>query len=380
MIRRSPFSTNDKSKCCFVMMRYRDSKKFGQIEKAVRDTLKKYHVEAGLAKDKAEQPLLWANVCAYMDNAKFGVAIFDNIACYQQGEPRANPNICMELGYMLAKGADCLILRDIANHNDKNSKLFADLDGHIVQNFNSNKPMKFLEDTVSNWIQQRISIRPIYNGFAQMFPKSKIALRIKEQQQEKLEIGHYLIKRWIDREQIPKTLLLDSGTTAAAIAEAIMLKSEKFTETIIYTNNLLVSLMLSSTPNLKCHVLEGVVDEDFACVFTDPPGDALPLEYEAAVISCTGFDKVQGPLANSERNLAFKHEAMKKCKRCYVVFGSEKAITSEGSAVFQKKVLWEAVLKQNVSLVITNRSRELVHIEKALYKALGDKFVVSSTD
>jgi DeoR/GlpR family transcriptional regulator of sugar metabolism len=365
---KSPFRNPDSSKNCFVMMRYRKNRKLEKVETTVIQALDKYGVEARLAKDRQDKPLLWANVCAFMEHANFGIAIFDNVENYQVGEPRANPNICMELGYMLARGADCLILRDTAGRPDVHGKLFTDLDGHIVQDIDTTKPMKDLGAIVSKWVQQRVRIAPIYDGFAQMFPHSKIARRIKEQPAEKLAIARYLVGRWIERDEVPKSLLLDSGTTAAAVAEAIMLNAEAFAKTDIFTNNLLVSLMLSSVPGLRCHVLEGVVDDDYACVFMDPPRDAFPeKQIDTAVVACTGFSIDHGPLANSQQNLQFKRAAMELCSRCFLVFGSEKATATEGQPVFKSRKDWTKTLQEKVAKVITDGKRN-----PGLVAALGE--------
>lgn len=351
----APFKSLDKAKNCFVMMRYRDHPKLGEIENVIREALDKHGVEAKLAKEGTGSSLLWANVCAFMDRAKFGVAIFDNVATYKPGEARANPNICMELGYMLARGADCLILRDVAGYEDANGRLFTDLDGHIVQTIDTSRDTADLAAVVSKWIQQRVRVGPIYDGFAQMFPKSKIADRIKEQPQEKLAIAHDLIKHWIKYDMIPESLLLDSGTTAAAVAEAVMLHAEAFAGTEIYTNNLLVSFMLSSIASLRCHVLGGVVDHTYACVFATPPRDAFPKKrIDVAVVSCTGFSKKRGPMANSPPNREFKQVAMELCRHTYLVFGSDKTNTRGGKPVFDNARVWHDMLKNKVKQVITD--------------------------
>lgn len=353
---KSPYPSEDSSKNCFVMMRYRHGEKFREIEKIIRETFKRHGISAGFAKDKNQNPLLWSNVCTFMDHARFGIAVFDGIDCYKEGEPRANPNVCLELGYMLAKGADCLLLCDTANQSGQQVKLFTDLAGHIVVPFNSEQLGKSFQDKISTWIQQRVQIAPIFDGFAQMFPHSKIARRIKEQPQAKLAIARYIVDRWKNHYGVPKSLLLDSGTTAAAIAEEVMLNADAFTKSAVYTNNLLVSLMLSSKNQLKCHVLSGVVDDTFACVFSKPPERAIPRgKIDTAIISCTGFSPLLGPLANSEKNREFKLAAIRRCKECYLVFGSDKLRARDaGVPVFPSKREWGSVLETKIKRVITD--------------------------
>lgn len=91
----------------FVMMRYRPIQHFSEIETCIRNTLKEFDLIARLAKDGALVHGLWGNLEIYMKYSRFGIAVFEDI-----DERDFNPNIPLELGYMLALGKRCLILKE----------------------------------------------------------------------------------------------------------------------------------------------------------------------------------------------------------------------------------------------------------------------------
>src|SRR5215471_2459145 len=123
----------------FIMMRYRSTEHFEEIESAVRQTLAKFGLMARLAKDSALSDDLWENVEYYMRYCRFGIAVFEEI-----DEREFNPNISLELGYMYALKRRCLLLKD-----RRMPRLPTDTCGKIYRDFDIYKLSESLAEAIS---------------------------------------------------------------------------------------------------------------------------------------------------------------------------------------------------------------------------------------
>jgi hypothetical protein len=115
----------------FVMIRYRDTRPFRDLEGSIREALGACGLRARLAKDRALSEDLWENVRIYMNASRYGLAVFDEIH-----EREFNPNIALELGYMYALGRRCLLLKDKRMPRlptDTLGKIYKDFDPHDVE-------------------------------------------------------------------------------------------------------------------------------------------------------------------------------------------------------------------------------------------------------
>lgn len=91
----------------FIMMRFLDTVQMEAIEKAIRGELAQHGFRGVRADDRDYTGELWSNVQVYLHGCKYGIAVFEDI------EERAhNPNVALELGYMLALGKRCLLLKE----------------------------------------------------------------------------------------------------------------------------------------------------------------------------------------------------------------------------------------------------------------------------
>ncbi len=97
----------DVSKNVFLLMRFRSEPQYVQIHAAIRDALLSYGLKVLRADDKDYTGDLWENVCLYMLGCAFGVAVFEEIDVRE-----FNPNVALELGFMLALNKRCLLLKD----------------------------------------------------------------------------------------------------------------------------------------------------------------------------------------------------------------------------------------------------------------------------
>lgn len=124
------------------MTRFRATEYHDAITTAVGDVLAQYSLNMIRADDNAWLPELWPNVRACMDASSYGIAIFDQI-----DERDINPNVSLELGYMLAKGKRCLLLKE-----KRVPTLQADLLGHLYQQFDAFDIANTISGRVSDWL------------------------------------------------------------------------------------------------------------------------------------------------------------------------------------------------------------------------------------
>src|SRR5689334_24260216 len=81
----------------FLMMRFRESAQYRELHEVLRAELDHYGLHLLRADDKSYADWLWASVEAYMAACDFGIAVFEQI-----DDRDFNPNVSLELGYMLA--------------------------------------------------------------------------------------------------------------------------------------------------------------------------------------------------------------------------------------------------------------------------------------
>jgi nucleoside 2-deoxyribosyltransferase len=132
----------------FVMMRYRDDPRFRELEALIRESLAEYGLIARFAKDVAYQEEVWANIVFYMSNCSLGLAVFE-----EMDEREFNPNISMELGYMLALGVRCLILKD-----KRMPRLPTDVCGRIYSDFDTYDLLKSVKPRIAQWCENDLGL------------------------------------------------------------------------------------------------------------------------------------------------------------------------------------------------------------------------------
>jgi len=127
----------------FLMIRFREDEQYEMIANVLADILDQYSLKLVRADYKQHHDELWPNLRHFIDQAAYGIAVFEHIA-----EPTLSPNVSLELGYMLAKGKRCLLLKE------KNvAALQADLVGHLCREFDWNRISETLNAEVRNWLR-----------------------------------------------------------------------------------------------------------------------------------------------------------------------------------------------------------------------------------
>lgn len=116
----------DPSKAAFIMMRFSQTKSHEAITSAIRNTLAPLGIAALRADDKEYHHDLFYNVLTYLHGCGFGIAVFERFETED-----FNPNVALEVGYMLALGKPVCFLKDRtlkALHTDLVGRLYRPFD------------------------------------------------------------------------------------------------------------------------------------------------------------------------------------------------------------------------------------------------------------
>jgi protein-tyrosine-phosphatase/nucleoside 2-deoxyribosyltransferase len=127
----------------FLMMRFADTDQHKEILSALVSSLSNYGIHPLRADMHSYATELWANVRAYMDACGLGVAVFEQI-----DEQDFNPNISIELGYMIGREKKVLLLKEKTL-----ASLPTDITGHLYKEFDSSKIGETVQKSVLEWLR-----------------------------------------------------------------------------------------------------------------------------------------------------------------------------------------------------------------------------------
>lgn len=136
---------NNSDKCAFLMMKFEDSIIQTDIVKILKEIFNNYGIKLLRADDKWYADDLFLNIKTYMHACSFGVALFERI-----NSNYFNPNVSLEIGYMMAMNKPVLFLKDktlTSLHSDLISKLYYEYD---FQN-----PKQQLEIVTKKWLSDK---------------------------------------------------------------------------------------------------------------------------------------------------------------------------------------------------------------------------------
>lgn len=132
-------------KCGFLMMKFEDSK----IQKEIVEVLKSHLSEKGITLLRADEKWyaddLFENIKTYMQGCAFGIALFDRI-----NTDDFNPNVSLEIGYMMALSKPVLLLKDRTLKS-----LQTDLVGKLYHQFDFQYPDKTIPLVLDKWISDK---------------------------------------------------------------------------------------------------------------------------------------------------------------------------------------------------------------------------------
>jgi hypothetical protein len=129
----------------FIMMQFGKGKAYSSIVAAIKKAFEDFGVIALRADDKTYHPDLYYNILTYIHGCGIGVAIFDRIESDEY-----NPNVSLELGYMLALDRPLCILKD-----QSLPKLPSDIVGRLYVPFDTHNPKLTISRAVTKWLEER---------------------------------------------------------------------------------------------------------------------------------------------------------------------------------------------------------------------------------
>jgi predicted nucleotide-binding protein len=138
------------------MTPYRSDTRYEKMIQIIRETLRKKGVNSWLASDKKMEPTLWENVQAFMLACKYGIAIFtrgdeSEGNTVENAASHFNPNVSIELGFMLSRGKEVLLLKDKALE-----KMPSDMMGSLYRDFDLDAPEQSLAGILENWCKEKL--------------------------------------------------------------------------------------------------------------------------------------------------------------------------------------------------------------------------------
>ncbi|HHQ4900498.1 TPA: hypothetical protein ACSP3M_001752 [Aeromonas veronii] len=132
-------------KTAFIIMQFGNTKPHQAIVTTIKDTLKKHGITALRADDKEYMDDLFPNIKTYMHACDFGVAVYDRIT-----EDDFNPNVSLEVGYMLGMGKNVLLLKDKTLKS-----LQTDLTGKLYKAFDTTDIDNTMPQHIEKWLTDR---------------------------------------------------------------------------------------------------------------------------------------------------------------------------------------------------------------------------------
>lgn len=134
----------DPDRNVFIMMRFRDTDQMQSINRTIRDALAGHGMAGLRADDRDYTGELWSNLQIYMTGCHFGIAVFEDI-----DDRDFNPNVSLELGYMLGTSRRCLLLKE---------KRLPNLPTDVVNRLYKPFDAFHIEETVSAQIDRWVSV------------------------------------------------------------------------------------------------------------------------------------------------------------------------------------------------------------------------------
>ena len=135
----------DSNRLAFVMMQFGSTTAHSKILSGIRNALEPHGMTALRADDKAYHDDLYFNILTYIYGVRFGIAVFERIE-----EDNFNPNVSLEVGYLLGLRKSVCFLKD------KTLKtLHTDLVGKLYRSFDPFDPENTIPNELFAWMDQK---------------------------------------------------------------------------------------------------------------------------------------------------------------------------------------------------------------------------------
>jgi Predicted nucleotide-binding protein containing TIR-like domain/haloacid dehalogenase-like hydrolase len=143
----------------FIMTPFRNEARYRETVKCIRNALQKFELQGWVAADLDLHDQLWGNVETFLVGCRAGIAILthDDVQGGNRTSPLTifNPNVLLELGYLLSHRKPILILKDKTV-----PKLPTDLGGFIYADFDLENAAHSIFSAVDRWVTNRLLSRP----------------------------------------------------------------------------------------------------------------------------------------------------------------------------------------------------------------------------
>lgn len=128
--------------CGFLMMKYEDTPLSKDLERNIKSHFLKQGYNVLRADDKRYSDDLLSNIKTYMHGCSFGIALFERI-----NTNYFNPNVSLEIGYMMSLNKPILYLKDKTLIS-----LQSDLIGKLYYEFDFQNQMESLASVIDKWL------------------------------------------------------------------------------------------------------------------------------------------------------------------------------------------------------------------------------------
>ena len=135
----------DPNRLAFVMMQFGSTTAHSKIVGGIRNALEPHGMTALRADDKEYHEDLYFNILTYIYGVRFGIAVFERIE-----EDNFNPNVSLEVGYMLGLRKSVCFLKDRTLNT-----LHTDLVGKLYRSFDPHDPENSIPGELFAWMDQK---------------------------------------------------------------------------------------------------------------------------------------------------------------------------------------------------------------------------------
>jgi len=138
-------------KTAFIIMQFGNTQSHAGIVTQIKQTLLTHGITALRADDKEYMDDLFSNIKVYMHACDFGIAIYERIT-----DDNFNPNVSLEVGYMMGMGKEVLLLKDTTLRG-----LQTDLAGKLYKQFDTLNIDTTLPPQIEKWMQDKGFAKPV---------------------------------------------------------------------------------------------------------------------------------------------------------------------------------------------------------------------------
>ena len=126
-------------------MQFGATKAHEQVYAAIRNALDPHQFVALRADSKQYHDNLWMNILTYAFGCRFGIAVFERIE-----DNAFNPNVSLEVGYMMGIGKPVCYLKERTLHS-----LNTDLVGQLYREFDLQSCAETIPPTLWKWMTDK---------------------------------------------------------------------------------------------------------------------------------------------------------------------------------------------------------------------------------